>query len=77
MDKIVKKILLIGVSLFTFSVFSEQVEEIVVKGKVLYSDQVNALKTPVAIVDVPQAVSILTDEDIRIQGIREIGDIVR
>ena len=72
-----KKILLIGISLFAFSVFAEEVEEIVVKGKVLYSDQVNALKTPVAIVDVPQAVSIVTDEDIRKQGIREIGDIVR
>ena len=73
-----KKILLVGISLFAFSVFAEEeVEEIVVKGKVLYSDQVNALKTPVEIVNVPQAVSIVTDEDIRKQGIREIGDIVR
>ena len=73
-----KKILIIGVSLLALSVFAEEeVEEIVVKGKVLYSDQVNALKTPTAIVDVPQAVSIVTDEDIRKQGIREIGDIVR
>ena len=73
-----KKILLIGISLFAFTVFAEEeVEEIVVKGKVLYSDQVNALKTPVEIVNVPQAVSIVTDEDIRKQGIREIGDIVR
>ena len=36
-----------------------EVEEIVVKGKVLYSDQVNALKTPVPVLDVPQTVSIL------------------
>ena len=73
-----KKILLISISLFAFSVFAdEEVEEIIVKGKVLYSDQVNALKTPVEIVNVPQAVSIVTDEDIRKQGIREIGDIVR
>ena len=65
-----KKILIIGVSLLALSVFAEEeVEEIVVKGKVLYSDQVNALKTPTAIVDVPQAVSIVTDEDIRNQGI--------
>lgn len=49
----------------------------VVKGKVLYSDQVKALKTPTAIIDVPQSLSIITDEDIRKQGIREIGDIVR
>ena len=73
-----KRILLISICIFAFSVFAqEEVEEIVVKGKVLYSDQVNALKTPVAIIDVPQAVSIVTDEDIRKQGIREIGDIVR
>ena len=55
----------------------EPVEEIVVKGKVLYSDQVSALKTPTDIVDVPQSLSIVTDEQIRKQGIREIGDIVR
>ena len=73
-----KKFLLISISLLPFLSFAaEEVEEIVVKGKVLYSDQVNALKTPTAIVDVPQAVSIVTDEDIRKQGIREIGDIVR
>ena len=55
----------------------EPVEEIVVKGKVLYSDQVTALKTPVPIIDVPQTLSIVTDDEIRIQGFRELGDIVR
>ena len=55
----------------------EAIQEIVVKGKVLYSDQVKALKTPTAIIDVPQSLSIITDDDIRRQGIREIGDIVR
>ena len=55
----------------------ESVEEIVVKGKVLYSDQVQSLKTPTAIIDVPQSLSIVTDEDIRVQGMRELGDIVR
>ena len=55
----------------------EDVEEIVVKGNVLYSDQVNALKTPVPVLDVPQTVSIVTDDDIQERGFREIGDIVR
>ena len=59
------------------SSFSQDVEEIVVKGKVLYSDQVTALKTPVPIIDVPQTLSIVTDDEIRIQGFRELGDIVR
>ena len=53
------------------------IEEIVVKGNVLYADQVSALKTPVAVLNVPQTVSIITDEDIRKQGFRQIGDIIR
>ena len=56
---------------------SDNVEEIIVKGNVLYADQVNALKTPVPILDVPQTVSIITDDDIRKQGFRQIGDIIR
>ena len=36
------------------------IEEVVVKGNVLYADQVNALKTPVPVLDVPQSVSIIT-----------------
>ena len=55
----------------------DDVEEVVVKGNVLYSDQVTALKTPVPVLDVPQTVSIVTDDDIRKQGFRQIGDIVR
>ena len=55
----------------------DDIEEVVVKGNVLYSDQVTALKTPVPVLDVPQTVSIVTDEDIRKQGFRSIGDIVR
>ena len=56
---------------------ADDIEEIVVKGNVLYLDQVNALKTPVPVLDVPQTVSIVTDDDIRKQGFREIGDIIR
>jgi len=55
----------------------DSIEEIVVKGNVLYADQVSALKTPVAVLNVPQTVSIITDEDIRKQGFRQIGDIIR
>ena len=88
MNKILNKffddispIFMIGVLLVSSFVVAQDndddVEEIVVKGNVLYSDQVNALKTPVPIMDVPQTVSIVTDEDIRKQGLREIGDIVR
>ena len=54
-----------------------EIEEIIVKGKVLYSDQVQALRTPVPISDVPQTLSIVTDEEIRTRGFSELGDIVR
>ena len=65
--------------LFFAPVFAadNDIEEVVVKGNVLYADQVNALKTPVAVLNVPQTVSIITDEDIRKQGFRQIGDIIR
>ena len=65
--------------LFFAPVFAvdNEIEEVVVKGNVLYVDQVNALKTPVAVLNVPQTVSIITDEDIRKQGFRQIGDIIR
>jgi catecholate siderophore receptor len=54
----------------------DDIEEVVVKGKVLYADQVNALKTPIAVLNVPQSVSIITDEDMRKQGFRQIEDII-
>jgi catecholate siderophore receptor len=56
---------------------NSEIEEVIIKGNILYADQVNALKTPVPVLDVPQSVSIVTDEDIRKQGFREISDIVR
>ena len=69
--------LVINLSMATNIFAQSDPEEIIVKGKVLYSDQVTALKTPVPIIDVPQTLSIVTDEDIRKQGFREFGDIVR
>ena len=50
-----------------------------VKGKVLQSDQVNALKipTPIINVQVRQSLSIVTDEEILKKGMKSIGDIIR
>lgn len=50
--------------------------EIVVEGNVLYSDQVNALRTPTQIIDVPQSLSITTDEQIEERGWTSIGQII-
>tara|TARA_A100001234_G_scaffold150552_1_gene132544 strand:+ start:4963 stop:7023 length:2061 start_codon:yes stop_codon:yes gene_type:complete len=79
MKNLIKLLLLLSAAMFaqTDGNSDDQVEEVVVKGNVLYSDQVNALKTPVPVLDVPQTVTIVTDDDIRSQGFREIGDIIR
>ena len=54
----------------------EEVEEVVVVGRYLYSDQVNALRTPTPIIDVPQSLSIVTADQIALRGFTSIGDIV-
>ena len=54
----------------------EEIEEIVVLGRFLFRDQVNALRTPTPIIDVPQSLSIVTAEQITQQGFTSIGDII-
>ena len=54
----------------------QQEEEITVIGKYLYTDQVNALKTPTPIIDVPQSLSIITADQITLQGFTSVGDII-
>jgi len=51
-------------------------DEIIVRGKYLYSDQVNALKSPTPIIDVPQSLSIVTAEQITNQGFDSVGDLI-
>ena len=60
----------------TLAIYAQD-EELEVKGNVLFKDQVNSMKPPVPIINVPQTVSIITDEDILDQGFRALGDIVR
>ena len=74
MKNIFKIIVLVFV---TSTLFAQQDEELEVKGNVLFKDQVNSMKPPVPIINVPQAVTIVTDEDILDQGFRALGDIVR
>ena len=49
---------------------------IVVTGDVLYSSELNALRTPTPIIDIPQSLSITTADQIVLQGFDSIGDIV-
>ena len=77
MKKFIYSALLLIGSFGVIAQNSDDVEEVEVKGKVLYVDQVNSLKPPVPILDVPQSVSVITDEEIKNQGFREIADIIR
>lgn len=51
-------------------------DEIVVVGQYLYTDQVNALRSPTPVIDVPQSLSIVTADQILQQGFNSIGDII-
>jgi catecholate siderophore receptor len=55
---------------------SAELDELVVVGNVLYSDQINALRTPTPIIDVPQSLTIVTSEEINARGFDSIGDII-
>jgi len=54
----------------------KDIEEIRVEGKYLSSNEVNSVKTPTPIIDVPQSLSIITADQITEQGITSIGDII-
>ena len=71
------KFIYICALVFTTSAIFTQDEELEVKGNVLFKDQVNSLKPPVPIINVPQSLQIVTDEDILDQGFRQLGDVVR
>lgn len=54
----------------------EEQQGILVTGDVLYADQINAVKTPTPIIDVPQSLTITTQEDILERGFTSIGQII-
>jgi len=73
------------VALFTASLLFGQaalaesdkdIDEVVVEGQYLSSNEVNSIKAPTPIIDVPQSLSIFTAEQITDQGITSIGDII-
>ena len=53
-----------------------ELDEFMVTDQFLFSDQVNALKTPTPVIDVPQSLSITSAADISLRGFDGIGDIV-
>jgi catecholate siderophore receptor len=70
-------VLITGLAFATKTNAQYEIEEVIVEGKILYSDKVLALKTPVPIINVPQSLSIFTEKNLKNQGLREISDIVR
>lgn len=54
----------------------QQLENFTIRNQYLYSSQVNALKTPTPIIDVPQSLSIVTSEQILNQGFDSIRDLI-
>ncbi len=55
---------------------SGEIDEIVIIGRYLQADRVNALRTPTPILDVPQSLSIVTADQIALRGFAGIGDII-
>ena len=53
-----------------------RLQDFVVTGEYLYANQVNALKMPTSILDVPQSLSITTADEIQQRGITSIGQII-
>ncbi|MEM1436369.1 MAG: TonB-dependent receptor plug domain-containing protein [Pseudomonadota bacterium] len=53
------------------------VEELIVEGRYLSLDQLNSVKTPTPIIDVPQSLSILTETQIQDQAFVNFGDVLR
>jgi len=51
-------------------------DEIIVSGKYLHSNRMNALKAPTPIIDVPQSLSIMTSEDILERGFTSVAEII-
>lgn len=52
------------------------IDEIIVTGRVLYSDQVNSLKAPTPVIDVPQSLSLFSAQEIVQRGFTSIAQIV-
>lgn len=53
-----------------------EIDEIIVTGRVLYSDQVNSLKAPTPVIDVPQSLSLISAQEIIQRGFTNIAQII-
>ena len=65
-----------GVETATTEAENVALEPLMAEGSFLYIDQVNALKTPTQIIDVPQSLSIFSSEELALRGLDSIGAII-
>lgn len=56
---------------------NDDIEEIIVQGRYLSLDKLNAVKTPTPVINVPQSLTIIGSEQISRQAFTNIGDITR
>ena len=65
-------------TLLTAPAFAQEVEDQVIAiGQALSFDEINSIKTPTLIIDVPQSLTIISDIQIKEQGFDSVGDILR
>lgn len=69
-------IALLAATLATTAAHADDDNTIIVQGKYLSIDKVNAVKAPTPIIDVPQSLSIITADDISARGFTSIGQII-
>ena len=68
---------LIALTSHAFGQSASDADEIVVTGRYLSIDELNAVKTPTPIINIPQSLSIITEDAIKNQAFTNIGDITR
>ncbi len=61
----------------TVSNQNDDIDEIVVEGRYLSLDKLNAVKTPTPVIDIPQSLSIIGKAQIAAQGFTNISDLTR
>ena len=69
-------IIIAGTPLYADTTDQLPLEETIVRGNYLQSSEINALKTPTPILDVPQSLSIVSSEEILRRGFTSVSDII-
>ena len=74
--KVVVAVALCPVLMWNLAIADGHIREVIVEAQYLSANEINSIKTPTPIIDVPQSVSIITSEQITEQGFTSIGDII-